>query len=115
LPGEGERRACIVLAVIWRLGVKDSRVIVHDISDLRSVCIRKGDSSLETLPRIKAFFVSIRSFRFKWQFNQMYLVPSACGCQLSHAGKGWLHVCWWEVTPGCKAACGSYSIKYCHC
>ena len=90
--------------VIWRFRVKDSRVIVHDISDLRSVCFGKGDSSLETYPRIKAFSGSIRSFRFK--FNQMYLVPSACGCQLSRAGTGRLHVHWWEVTPGCKAACG---------
>ena len=33
---------------------------------------------LETPPRIKAFSGSIRSFRFKWQLNQMYLVPPAC-------------------------------------
>lgn len=92
--------------VIWRFRVKDSRVIVRDISDLRSLCFGKGDSSLETFPRIKAFSGSIRSFRFKWQFSQMYFVPSACGCQLSRAGTGWLCVLWWEVTPLCKAAFG---------
>lgn len=50
----GNMRACVMLGIIWRFRVKDFRVIVHDILDLRSICIREGDSSIETSPRIKA-------------------------------------------------------------
>lgn len=90
----GKRKACIVLGVIWRFRVKDFGVIVHDISDLKSACISEGGSSLETSPRIKALSGSIESFRFKWELNQMYCVPSTWGCQLGCAGTGWPYVHW---------------------
>lgn len=90
----GNRKACIVLGVIWRFRVKDFGVIVHDISDLKSACISEGGSSLETSPRIKALSGSIESFRFKWELNQIYCVLWAWGCQLSCAGTGWPCVHW---------------------